>query len=62
MAYNFRIFIRRNSDSLNLELRGDFDGSSAFELVNALKAHHGKVKKIMINNALSYMFDIPQSR
>ena len=49
MASNFRIFSHRDNCDLHLKLAGDFDGSSALELVNALKAHHGKVKKIFIN-------------
>ncbi len=39
MATNFKIFPHRNSDNLHLKLLGDFDGSSAKELVNALKVH-----------------------
>ncbi len=49
MSSNFRIIYYQNSDDLHLKLVGDFDGSSALELVNALKEHHGKVEKIVIN-------------
>ena len=49
MALNFKIFIQRNNGSLRLKLIGDFDGSSAFELINVLKEHHGKVGKVVIN-------------
>jgi len=28
---------------------GDFDGSSAFELINIIKEHYGKVGKVVIN-------------
>jgi len=51
MALNFRIFHHRNSDNLNLRLVGDFDGSSALELVNTLNEHSGKVKKIVIHTS-----------
>jgi hypothetical protein len=51
MALNFRIFHHRNSDKLHLRLVGDFDGSSALELVNTLNGHHGKVKKIVIHTS-----------
>jgi hypothetical protein len=34
MASNFRIFAHRNSDSLHLKPAGDFDGTSAFELLD----------------------------
>ena len=54
MASNFKILINRNNDNLHFKLIGDFDGTSAFELINALKAHYGKVKKIVVNtNGLS---------
>ena len=39
MATNFRIIVHQNSDNLHLRLDGDFDGSSAFELLNALEKH-----------------------
>ena len=49
MALNFKIAMQRNNGSLQLKLMGDFDGSSAFELINVLKEHHGKVAKVVIN-------------
>jgi len=49
MALNFKIFIQRNNGGLQLKLMGDFDGSSAFELINVLKEHRGKVGKVVIN-------------
>ena len=41
MASNFRLFSYRNKDSLHLQLYGDFDGNSAYELINILK-NNGK--------------------
>ena len=49
MALNFKIAMQRNNGSLQLKLMGDFDGSSAFELINVLKEHRGKVGKVVIN-------------
>lgn len=49
MASNFRILTHQNNGDLHLKLRGDFDGSSAFELINTLKLHNGKVEKIVIH-------------
>jgi len=49
MASNFKIFIHRKNGTLQLKLMGDFDGSSAFELINVLKDHCSKVGKIVIN-------------
>ena len=39
MASNFQVFLNRNRDSLHLHMYGDFDGISAYELINALKQH-----------------------
>ena len=49
MAQNFRMLIRREKDNIHIELKGDFDGTSAFELYNALKDHSAKVGRIIIN-------------
>ena len=49
MASNFRISFHLNSDNLHLKLMGDFDGSSAHELINTLKLHRDKVRKIFIH-------------
>ena len=37
MAHNFKIKLHRTDDNLHIHLKGDFDGSSAFELINAIK-------------------------
>ena len=39
MALNFKIFFHTNKGNLFIKLDGDFDGSSAHELLNALKEH-----------------------
>lgn len=49
MVSNFKIFQRRKNDRLYLKLLGDFDGSSAFELVNVLKKSCKGVNKVIIN-------------
>ena len=51
MAENFRIFIHKNSDSLHLKLSGDFDGSSAYELLNSLKQNFSGISKIFIHTS-----------
>ncbi len=48
MAKNFKIIKHRENKCLHLKLEGDFDGTSAFELINALK-ETGKVLKIYIH-------------
>ena len=53
MARNFKIRTHRNSDSIHLNLLGDFDGSSAHELVELLrKKCHGISKVFIHTNAL----------
>jgi len=41
VASNFQIYSFKTRDSLHLKLAGDFDGSSAYELINTL-TEHGK--------------------
>jgi len=38
MATNFHVFSYKIRDSLHLKLAGDFDGSSAHELINTIKS------------------------
>jgi len=51
MAANFRISARRRKKILSLELIGDFDGSSACELLNVLKEKCNGVKKVVIHTS-----------
>ena len=37
MAQNFKISIHRTIDNLYIRLMGDFDGNSAWELINAIR-------------------------
>ena len=54
MASNFRISTHQNSDNLHLKLMGDFDGSSAWELLNILKKGSQDASKVFVHcNALS---------
>ena len=45
MANNFKIQPHRDKDDLHLQLKGDFDGTSALELINALidRPYTGKI-------------------
>jgi hypothetical protein len=36
MAANFKILVHHSSESLHLKLVGDFDGTSAYEVINAM--------------------------
>ena len=49
MASNFNILLHRNSESLHLKLMGDFDGSSANELLDTLKIYAANVNRIFIH-------------
>ena len=51
MASNFRIFVHRNSDSLHLKLAGDFDGTSAFELLDTVKKNGPGLRKVFIHTS-----------
>ena len=49
MASNFQIFSFKTKDSLHLKLSGDFDGSSAHELINTLINHSAGLWDIFID-------------
>jgi len=49
MAHNFKISTHRTIDNLYVRLIGDFDGSSAFELLNALRENLNSAKFILID-------------
>ena len=49
MASNFKLFMHETRDSLHLKLYGDFDGSSAHELINALQHQAPRYYQIFID-------------
>ncbi|MDH3357618.1 MAG: hypothetical protein OET81_09740 [Desulfobacteraceae bacterium] len=49
MATNFKIFSHKNSDNLHLKLMGDFDGSSAYELIHTLEKYHDNTGRVFIH-------------
>ena len=49
MASNFKLFLHETGDSLHLKLYGDFDGSSAHELINTLKKYGSRFYQIFID-------------
>ena len=49
MAPNFKIFSHQNSDNLHLKLSGDFDGSSAYELIHKLEKYNGSKSRVFIH-------------
>jgi len=49
MASNFQIYSYRTRDSLHLKLNGDFDGNSAYELINVLNEAGSSFWEIFID-------------
>jgi anti-anti-sigma regulatory factor len=49
MARNFKIQVSQRNNDLYLDLRGDFDGTSAYHLLGTLKKHYGGDGKVIIN-------------
>ena len=49
MANNFKISIHRKIDNLYIRLTGDFDGSSAAELIHVLRNHQTPYYQVFIN-------------
>ena len=51
MALSFRIVMHENSENLHLRLTGDFDGSSASELLEVLKDKAPRAQKVFIHTS-----------
>lgn len=49
MASNFNLFQIPNKDSLHIYMRGDFDGTSAHELISALKSQNKDYFKVFVD-------------
>jgi hypothetical protein len=49
MASNFQILSYKTRDSFHLKLDGDFDGNSAYELINVLRDHGAEFFQIFID-------------
>jgi ABC-type transporter Mla MlaB component len=51
MATNFEVSIHRNSNAFHLKLEGDFDRSSAYDLLHVLQTSCGKASKVFIHTS-----------
>lgn len=49
MASNFQLFHLKNQDSLHLQMYGDFDGTSAYELINTLQRQYRDYLSVCID-------------
>lgn len=57
MAVNFRIAVHQNSENLHLRLGGDFDGSSACQLLEVLKTWRRFASRVFIDtNGLTRIY------
>lgn len=51
MAINFRVFQHQTAENLHLKLKGDFDGTSALELLNILETVSSETASVFINTS-----------
>ena len=51
MARNFRISSHRNAENLHLKLMGDFDGTSAHELLKVLERNSARTTRIFMHTS-----------
>ena len=49
MASNFKLFLNKNKDSIQMKMCGDFDGTSAYELIAAIKSQVSKSNHLYIH-------------
>ena len=49
MASNFQVSFKQSRERLNLSWCGDFDGSSAFEIINTLSEHGQNFNQVFID-------------
>ena len=57
MSNNFKISIHRTNNTLRIDLMGDFDGNSAFELLNMLKDNvNGNTRVIIDTGGLKRIY------
>jgi hypothetical protein len=49
MAHNFKMIIHRRTDKLTIRLAGDFDGSSAWELIHAIRENLHNLRLVKID-------------
>ena len=49
MASNFKIYTFKTRNSLHMKLSGDFDGSSAYELINTLTKYNKGFYELFID-------------
>lgn len=51
MATNFKIDVHRNDENLHLKLKGDFDGTSAYELLDVVRKRAANTSRVFIHTS-----------
>ena len=51
MTTNFTVSFHRNGENVHLKLIGDFDGSSAYDLLEALKKYGHGISRVFIHTS-----------
>ena len=51
MATNFKIDVHRNDGNLHLKLKGDFDGTSAYELLDVVRKRAANTSRVFIHTS-----------
>ena len=51
MASNFKISTHRNDNNLHLKLAGDFDGTSAHQLLKTLEKNRSGIARVFIHTS-----------
>ena len=51
MATNFKIDVHKNDGNLHLKLKGDFDGTSAHELLDVVRKRAAHASRVFINTS-----------
>jgi hypothetical protein len=51
VARKFEISVHRNDENIHLKLAGDFDGTSAHELIDALKRYGNRSSRVFIHTS-----------
>jgi len=51
MATNFKIAAHRNDENLHLKLKGDFDGTSAHELLDVVRKRDTHISRVFIHTS-----------
>ena len=49
MASNFKLFLHEAGDSIHMKLCGDFDGTSAYELITAIQNQAHRSNQVFIH-------------